>query len=196
MQHTSAFYATFLDPYLDDDRVLETDLTESSLSLASLIESVVASSAPLRENKEALENVIAQLRQCAALSKKLTSPVLSSSSFREIVLDLSKRIQDMHPSEYMFIPGGWQDGISQDVLAVYVVVRTSTSKFTFVACDTSRWSRPYQERSYSFLPKVRRCLCSYSHFFFNFLSLSLSLRLLYTDIHTHIHTYAPHSYDT
>ena len=145
----SAFVATFLDPYLDDDAIAEDTLENAASSMASVLESVA------RQLKDIPSSIIAQLRLCAELSKVL-SRVEDSKAFLKIVEFVSKRIRELSIGEFLFVPGGWRDGISQDVLAVYIIQKVSDSKVTFTICDTSRWSAPYQERSYTMLPKVRR----------------------------------------
>ena len=145
----SAFVATFLDPYLDDDAIAEDTLENAANSMASVLESVA------RQLKDIPSSIITQLRLCAELSKVL-SRVEDSKAFLKIVEFVSKRIRELSIGEFLFVPGGWRDGISQDVLAVYVIQKVSDVKITFTICDMSRWSAPYQERSYETLPKVRR----------------------------------------
>eukprot|EP00938_MAST-03A_sp_MAST-3A-sp1_P001574 g1574.t1 len=145
----SAFVATFLDPYLDDDAIAEDTLENAANSMAYVLESVS------RRHHEIPTYLTTQLRQCAELSKVL-SQIEDSKAFLKIVEFISRRVRELSIGEFLFVPGGWRDGISQDVLAVYVIQKLSDVKITFTICDTSRWSAPYQERSYETLPKVRR----------------------------------------
>ena len=151
----SAFVGTFLDPYLDDDARPEEDLGNSANSLASILESISRK----KEGSISIPSSIpVQLRLCAELSK-VFSQAQNAKSFLEICKFVSKRIRDLSIGDFMFVPGGWRDGISQDVLAVYVIQKVSKSKVIFTTCDTSRWSARYQERSYATLPKVKRKMC-------------------------------------
>ena len=53
----------------------------------------------------------------------------------QITTYVSEQIEKLEDGDIIFLPGGWNDGISKNVHVVYVITRVDDTSFSFVVCN-------------------------------------------------------------